>query len=246
MRTPVAHPGKPCPLPIRPAALDHWPAGNAVRPAGPVWPFDPFAPLHPGSAAGRRPSFALAACCRSCRSAGPAPAAVVDPATLARCPAAGAAALDHWPAARLARWPACCRGCRSAGPAPAAVVDPATLARRAAGHGRRHGPPWLPRCWPCNDHATQHATHHAAAASRRRGVRPMMQRLRRCSYRDAMHHHATRAPQVATPTVLPLSLRSSCARAFHEATPPKSSKKFPGTQYQKRYCVPGKIPLRRR
>lgn len=138
----------------------------------------------------------------------------------------------------LARWECCplaarCRSCRSAGPAPAAVVDPATLARRAAGHGRRHGPPWLPRCWPCNDHATQHATHHAAAASRRRGVRPMMQRLRRCSYRDAMHHHATRAPQVATPTVLPLSLRSSCARAFHEATPPKSSKKFPGTQYQK-------------
>ena len=201
MRTPVVHPGKPCPLPIRPAALDHRPAGNAARPAGPVWPFDPFAPLHPGSAAGRRPSFALAACCRSCRSAGPA---------------------------------------------PAAVANPATLARRAAGHGRRHGPPWLPRCWPCNDHATQHATHHAAAASRRRGVRPMMQRLRRCSYRDAMHHHATRAPQVATPTVLPLSLRSSCARAFHEATPPKSSKKFPGTQYQKRYCVPGKIPLRRR
>ena len=192
--TPVAHPGKPCPLPIRPA-------GNAARPAGPAWPFDPFALLHPGSAAGRRSLFAMVACCRSCRSAGPA---------------------------------------------PAAVVDPATLARRAAGHGRRHGPPWLPRCWPCNDHATQHATHHAAAASRRRGVRPMMQRLRRCSYRDAMHHHATRAPQVATPTVLPLSLRSSCARAFHEATPPKSSKKFPGTQYQKRYCVPGKIPLRRR
>ena len=104
MRTPVAHPGKPCPLPIRPAALDHWPAGNAARPAGPVWPFDPFAPLHPSSAAGRRPSFALAACCRSCRSAGPAPAAVVDPATLARWPAAGAAALDHWPAALLARW----------------------------------------------------------------------------------------------------------------------------------------------
>ncbi len=154
MRTPVVHPGKPCPLPIRPAALDHRPAGNAARPAGPVWPFDPFAPLHPGSAAGRRPSFALAACCRSCRSAGPAPAAVVDPATLARRAAAGAAALDHWPAARLARWPACCRSCRSAGPAPAAVVDPATLARRAAGHGRRHGPPWLPRCWPCNDHAT--------------------------------------------------------------------------------------------
>lgn len=141
MRTPVVHPGKPCPLPIRPA-------GNAARPAGPAWPFDPFALLHPGSAAGRRSLFALVACCRSCRSAGPA---------------------------------------------PAAVVDPATLARRAAGHGRRHGPPWLPRCWPCNDHATQHATHHAAAASRRRGVRPMMQRLRRCSYRDAMHHH-TRTP----------------------------------------------------
>ena len=131
MRTPVAHPGKPCPLPIRPAALDHRPAGNAARPAGPVWPFDPFAPLHPGSAAGRRPSFALAACCRSCRSAGPAPAAVVDPATLARWPAAGAAALDHWPAALLARWPARCRSCRSAGPAPAAVVDPATLAAAA-------------------------------------------------------------------------------------------------------------------
>ena len=131
MRTPVAHPGKPCPLPIRPAALDHRPVGNAARPAGPVWPFDPFAPLHPGSAAGRRPSFALAACCRSCRSAGPAPAVVVDPATLARWPAAGAAALDHWPAALLARWPACCRSCRSAGPAPAAVVDPATLAAAA-------------------------------------------------------------------------------------------------------------------
>ena len=93
MRTPVAHPGKPCPLPIRPAALDHRPAGNAARPAGPVWPFDPFAPLHPGSAAGRRPSFTLATCCRSCRSAGPAPAAVVDPATLAAAALAMAAAM---------------------------------------------------------------------------------------------------------------------------------------------------------
>ena len=234
MRTPVVHPGKPCPLPIRPAALDHRPAGNAARPAGPVWPFDPFAPLHPGSAAGRRPSFALAACCRSCRSAGPAPAAVANPATLARWPAAGAAApgsLARRPAGPLAcllpelpqRWPcSCCR--RRSGHA----------GRRRAGHGRRrHGPPWPSCCCPCNDHATQHATHHAAAASRRRGVRPMMQRLRRCSYRDAMHHHATRTPQVATPTVLPLSLRSSCARAFHEATPPGSRKKFPGTQYQK-------------
>ena len=95
--TPVAHPGKPCPLPIRPA-------GNAARPAGPAWPFDPFALLHPGSAAGRRSLFALVACCRSCRSAGPAPAAVVDPATLARWPAAGVAAQDHRPAVPLARW----------------------------------------------------------------------------------------------------------------------------------------------
>lgn len=95
--TPVAHPGKPCPLPIRPA-------GNAARPAGPAWPFDPFALLHPGSAAGRRSLFALVACCRSCRSAVPAPAAVVDPATLARWPAAGVAAKDHRPAVPLARW----------------------------------------------------------------------------------------------------------------------------------------------
>ena len=116
MRTPVVHPGKPCPLPIRPAALDHQPAGNAARPAGPVWPFDPFAPLHPGSAAGRRPSFALAACCRSCRSAGPAPAAVVDPAPLACCLLPE---LLPWIIGPPRRWPA--------GP-PAAVVDPAPLA----------------------------------------------------------------------------------------------------------------------
>ena len=188
MRTPVVHPGKPCPLPIRPAALDHRPAGNAARPAGPVWPFDPFAPLHPGSAAGRRPSFALACL------------------------------LPELPQ----RWPcSCCR--RRSGHA----------GRRRAGHGRRHGPPWPSCCCPCNDHATQHATHHAAAASRRRAARPRKQHRRCCLYRDAMHHHATRTPQVATPTVLPLSLRSSCARAFHEATPPGSRKKFPGTQYQK-------------
>ena len=120
------------------------------------------------------------------------------------------------------RWPcSCCR--RRSGHA----------GRRSAGHGRRHGPPW-PSCrCPCNDHATQHATHHAAAASRRRAARPRKQHRRCCPYRDAMHHHATRTPQVATPTVLPLSLRSSCARAFHEATPPGSRKKFPGTQYQK-------------
>lgn len=172
--TPVAHPGKPCLLPIRPAR-------NAARPAGPVWPFDPFALLNPGSAAGRRPLFALVVL------------------------------LPELPQRRSC---SCCR-------------------RRSGHAGPPRRWPWLPRCWPCNDHATQHATHHAAAASRRRGVRPRMQRLRRCSYRDAMHHHATRAPQVATPTVLPLSLRSSCARAFHEATPPESSEKFPGTQYQK-------------
>ena len=188
MRTPVVHPGKPCPLPIRPAALDHRPAGNAARPAGPVWPFDPFAPLHPGSAAGRRPSFALACL------------------------------LPELPQ----RWPcSCCR--RRSGHA----------GRCRAGHGRRHGPPWPSCCCPCNDHATQHATHHAAAASRRRAARPRKQHRRCCLYRNAMHHHATRTPQVATPTVLPLSLRSSCARAFHEATPPGSRKKFPGTQYQK-------------
>lgn len=141
------------------------------------------------------------------------------PGSLARRPAGPLACLlPELPQ----RWPcSCCR--RRSGHA----------GRLRAGHGRRHGSPWPSCCCPCNDHATQHATHHAAAASRRRGVRPMMQRLRRCSYRDAMHHHTTRTPQVATPTVLPLSLRSSCARAFHEATPPGSRKKFPGTQYQK-------------
>ena len=132
-----------------------------------------------------------------------------------------------WPAGCLLpelqqRWPcSCCR--RRSGHA----------GRRRAGHGRRHGPPWPSCCCPCNDHATQHATHHAAAASRRRAARPRKQHRRCCLYRNAMHHHATRTPQVATPTVLPLSLRSSCARAFHEATPPGSRKKFPGTQYQK-------------
>ena len=55
-------------------------------------------------------------CCR--RRSGPA----------GLLPAAGAAALDHRPAAPLARWPARCRSRRSAGPAPAAVVDPAPLA----------------------------------------------------------------------------------------------------------------------
>ena len=148
------------------------------------------------------------ACCRSC-----------CPGSLARRPAGPLACLlPELPQ----RWPcSCCR--RRSGHA----------GRRSAGHGRRHGPPW-PSCrCPCNDHATQHATHHAAAASRRRAARPRKQHRRCCPYRDAMHHHATRTPQVATPTVLPLSLRSSCARAFHEATPPGSRKKFPGTQYQK-------------
>ena len=233
MRTPVVHPGKPCPLPIRPAALDHRPAGNAARPAGPVWPFDPFAPLHPGSAAGRRPSFALAcllpelpqrwpcSCCRR-RSGHAGPLACCRsccPGSLARRPAGPLACLlPELPQ----RWPcSCCR--RRSGHA----------GRCRAGHGRRHGPPWPSCCCHCNDHATQHATHHAAAASRRRAARPRKQHRRCCLYRNAMHHHATRTPQVATPTVLPLSLRSSCARAFHEATPPGSRKKFPGTQYQK-------------
>ena len=153
--TPVAHPGKPCPLPIRPA-------GNAARPAGPAWPFDPFALLHPGSAAGRRSLFALVACCRSCRSAGPAPAAVVDPATLARWPAAGVAAQDHRPAVPLARW----LHAAGAAAALALLLLPSSIRPRwPAGLlpellPRITGPPsrWpagctlpeLPQRWPCS------------------------------------------------------------------------------------------------
>ena len=195
----------------------------------------------------RRPWLpAAAAQGRSCRSAGPAPAA--------RCRSgppwfptwAGAAALDRWPAAA---GNAACPGCLLPQRWPCSCcLLPIRPTPAQPEQARRHGPPPLPlpQRWPCQ--RSRHAHHHAprpaprrAAASRRRAARPRMQHLRCCSYRDAytITLHARSRWQ---------HLRCCPYRdAHHTHAVGGRNAIFSGPNtVPKRYCVCGGFLLRRR